>query len=366
MLEKATNFSRDFIMIRSFCVISLTAALFTLNGCATYTDLPAGTRKAIADRSADASAVVEREMVAVPTVPADPPPSADYVIGTNDVLLVNINGKQEFLVSPAGNTNSKVQGSRVDGNGRVNLPLVGPVQVAGLTLSQAQAHIQEALRKYLANPWVVVEVAEYRSQPLYLLGQFRSSGTYYMDRPLTLVQGIALGNGFDGGANLRGARLNRDRKIVPVDVYDLLTKGDAGQNVWLKGGDTIYIPDNKTQQVFIFGAVKKPGPVPMPTSGLNLAQAIASAELREIGYDFRHVRIIRSLSTTRGELLVVDFDQVLRGESLPIQLQEGDIVYVPKSALGNWNDAINEMLPSLQAISALLQPFVQVKFLTDN
>ncbi|GFE58653.1 polysaccharide biosynthesis/export family protein [Geobacter sp. AOG1] len=353
-------------MMRSFYVMSLLACCLFVSGCATYSDLPAGTHKSIVDQSADASAaVVERESVAVPTVPADPPPSTDYVIGANDVLFINISGKPEFIVT-SGNSSSKVQGSRVDGNGRVSLPLVGPVQVAGLTLSQAQAHIQEALRKYLNDPWVVVEVAEYKSQPLYLLGQFRAAGTYYMDRPLTLVQGVALGSGFDAAANLRGARLTRDRKIVPVDVYDLLTRGETGQNVWLKAGDTIYIPDNKTQQVFIFGAVKKPGPVPMPTSGLNLAQAIASAELREIGYDFRHVRIIRSLSTTRGELLVVDFDQVLRGDALPIQLQEGDIVYVPKSALGNWNDAINEILPSLQAISAILQPFVQVKFLSQH
>ncbi|RII27951.1 MAG: sugar transporter [Geobacter sp.] len=355
-------------MKRSCNLLLLGMFLFLPAGCATYSDLPAGTRKSIDDPAvADTStAVVEREAVAVPTVPAEPPPSADYVIGANDVLYININGKQEFLVTPLGNSNSKVQGSRVDGNGRVNLPLVGPVEVAGLTLSQAQTHIQDALRKYLANPWVVVEVAEYKSRPLYLLGQFRASGTYYMDRPLTLVQGVALGNGFDGAANLRGARLTRDSRIVPVDVYDLLTRGETGQNIWLKSGDTIYIPDNKTQQVFIFGAVKKPGPVPMPTSGLNLAQAIASAELREIGYDFHHIRIIRSLSTTRGELLVVDFDRVLRGDALPIQLQEGDIIYVPKSALGNWNDAINEILPSLQAISAVLQPFVQVKFLSHN
>ncbi len=354
-------------MKRSFYALFLSMFLLLPAGCATYSDLPAGTRKSIDDPAAAGSstAVVERETVAVPTVPAEPPPSADYVIGANDVLFINISGKPEFLVAP-GNINSKVQGSRVDGNGRVNLPLVGPVAVAGLTISQAQTRIQEALRKYLANPWVVVEVAEYKSQPLYLLGQFRASGTYYMDRPLTLVQGVALGSGFDGAADLRGARLTRDGKIVPVDVYDLLTRGETGQNVWLKAGDTIYIPDNKTQQVFIFGAVKKPGPVPMPTSGLNLAQAIASAELREIGYDFHHVRIIRSLSTTRGELLVVDFDQVLRGEALPIQLQEGDIVYVPKSALGNWNDAINEILPSLQAISAILQPFVSIKYLSHN
>lgn len=353
-------------ILRVYKICLLTVAIPLLyNGCApTYRDVPAGTRLQI-NSGGNESAIIEQQGVSITPLEASSPPDQEYRIGSGDVLYININGKPEFLATP-GNTNSKVQGSRVDGTGRVHLPLVGPVEVAGLTISQTQARIQEALRPYLANPWVVVEIAEYKSRPLYLLGQFRSSGTYYMDRPLTLLQGIALGNGFDTAANLRGARLTRGGKIVPVDVYDLLTRGSTGQNVWLTGGDTLYIPDNKTQQVFIFGAVKKPGPVPMPTSGLNLAQAIASAELREIGYDFRHVRIIRSHSTTRGELLVVDYDRVLRGEALPLQLQEGDIIYVPKSALGNWNDAINEILPSLQAISATLQPFVQIKFLTDD
>lgn len=330
------------------------------SGCAPYSDLRPGTVKQI-----ESSAVVDRQTVAVPAIEAGSAPSPDYIIGPNDVLYVNINGRPEFLVA-SGNLNSKVQGSRVDGNGDVHLPLVGKVSVAGLTVTQAQERIQKALRKYLQEPWVVVEIADYKSRPLYLLGQFKSSGTQYMDRPLTLLQGIALGNGYDASANLRGARLIRAGRTVPVDIYDLLTRGDSRANVWLQPGDTIYIPDNLSQQVFIFGAVKKPGPVPMQQGGLNLAQAIANAELRETGYDFHHVRIIRSVSTTRGELLVIDFDRVLRGEALPIPLMGGDIVYVPKSEFGTWNDVIADIMPTLQAISALLQPFVNIKFLSEH
>jgi len=261
---------------------------------------------------------------------------------------------------------AKDRTSRVDGQGNIQLPKVGLVHVAGLTLAQAQKRITEKLRKYLKDPWVVVEVAQFRSKPLYLLGQFRESGTHYMDRPLTLMQGIALGHGFDAAAYLRGARLNRNNRIVPVDIYELLYNGNQAQNVWLQPGDTIFIPDNRNQQVFVFGAVKKPGPVPMMQGGLNLAQAIGSAELRDTGYDFKHVRIIRSLSPTRGELLVVDFDKILRGEALPLPLMEGDIVYVPRSHFGAWNDVLREMLPTLEAISTILQPFVQVKFLSDS
>ena len=350
-------------LIPAFAKFACCFALCLLCGCATYVDLPAGTVKKIEGPAA--SPVVERQEVSVPAVAPEPPPSADYTIGSNDVLFININGRPEFLVTGT-NTNSKIQGSRVDGNGNIQIPMVGAVKVSGLTLSQVQESIREKLRTYLKDPWVVVEVAEYRSHPIYLLGQFRAAGTYYMDRPLNLLQGIAMGNGFDASADLRGARLNRNNRIMPVDVYDLLLNGSNSQNVWLKPGDTIFIPDNRNQQVFVFGAVKKPGPVPMLQGGLNLAQAIGSAELRDAGYDFRHVRIIRSLSTTRGELLVVDFDKILRGDALPLPLMAGDIIYVPRSHIGAWNDAINEILPSLQAISALLQPFVSIKFLSED
>ena len=336
---------------------ALLLVLFSLSGCATYADLSAGTVKEIG------SPVVERETVSIPPPAPEAPPSKDYLVGPGDILLVNVAGRPEFIVPSSGS--SIKSGNRVDGSGVLHLPLVGTVPVAGLSLSDIEKKLTGLLKKYFQEPSVVVEIVDYRSQPLYLLGQFRASGTYYMDRPLTLVQGLALGNGFDASANLKGARLTRDGKIVAVDLYDLLQNGDARQNTWLKGGDTLYIPDNKNLQIFVFGAVKKPGAVPMTPGGLNLAQAIASAELRDTGYDFRHIRIIRSLSTTRGELIVVDYDRVLRGEALPIQLAEGDIVYVPKSGFGTWNDVIADILPSLQTISAILQPFVSIKFLSQ-
>ncbi len=374
-------------MLRKSIILAhlLPLLLFSfLTGCAQYRDLTAGTVKEITGQGATSPLqkakarkalktglpVVEQESVTVPAL-EEPPPPADYIVGTNDVLFFNVSGKAEFsslpiaLNAPTFGTARQPTGSRVDGNGNIQFPYLGTIKVGGLTLAQIQSRLLELMPKYIKEPWVVVEVGEYRSHPLYLLGQFRNSGTYYMDRPLNLLQGIALGNGYDPAANLSSARLIRDKKIVPVDIHDLLTRGDQRQNTWLKAGDTIYIPDNKNQQVFVFGAVKKGGPVPVPPTGLTLAQAIASAELRDAGHDIKHVRIIRSLSATRGELLVVDFDRMLRGEALPMHLKEGDIVFVPKSGVGDWNDVINEILPSLQAFSALLQPFVSIKFLSQ-
>lgn len=343
--------------------LSGTVLLLLLAGCASnYRDIPSGTRLQISDESA--SALVERQEVSVSLPLAEAQPSSDYRIGSGDVLFININGKAEFQNIPAAGS-SKISGSRVDGSGRVAIPLVGYIEVAGLTLPEAQKKVRESLLFYLKDPWVVIEVAEYKSLPVYLLGSFKAPGIYYLDRPLNLLQGISLGGGFDPSANLRGARLSRNGKVQPVDIYALLTNGDQRQNVWLRTGDTVYLPDKSLQQVFVFGSVKNSGPVPMLNGQLNLAQAIAAVELRETGYDLGHIRIIRSLSTTRGELLVIDFERTMRGQALPFTLQEGDIVYVPRSSLGSWNDAIAEMLPSLQAVSAMLQPFVSIKYLSD-
>ncbi len=340
---------------------ALIAGMLSLTACAGHEGLKAGLRKSI---DTPAPPVVEKIQISVAPAPPDPQPATlDYQIGIGDVLGVSVYARPDL--SSGGSAIGGSKGSRVDGSGSIHLPLIGSVDVAGQTVGAIRGSIEKALLKYVQEPSVVVEVAEYRSKPIYLMGQFRTPGVYYMDRPMTFLQGITLGNGFDGAANLRGVRLLRDKKIAPVDVYSLILDGRIEQNVWLKAGDTVFIPDNRTQNIFVFGAVGKPGPQPMPQGRLNILEAIASADPRPVGLDLQNVRIIRSLTTTSGELLVVDVEKIRRGETLPMQLMEGDVVYVPKNTFGTWNDAIAEMLPSLTAVSALLQPFVSIKFLTQ-
>lgn len=344
-----------------FALFSLFLLPLVLGGCASYTDLPPGTVLAVSG-----SPVIAQEEVSVPLLAAEEPPLLDYVVGPGDVLFVNVNGRPELGSPGTTGGSTRIPGSRIDGAGNLRLPLVGSVFVAGLTVSQVQERLQEVFALYLNTPWVVVEVAEYHSQPLYLLGQFRNAGTYYMDRPLNLLQGLSLGGGMVDSANLRSARLIRDGQTVPVDIYELLRQGETQGNHWLRPGDTLFVPDDKNQNVFVFGAVKKPGPVPMPNGRLSLAQALASAGIDGTTDNEKHLRIIRSHSAVRGELIVVDLEQILRGNSLPYPLSEGDIIFVPRSAIGNWNQALGEILPSLQTFSAILQPFVQIKFLQDN
>ena len=308
--------------------------------------------------------VIEVENVTIPTL-QEPPPSPDYVVGPNDVIIVTVSGAPEY--SSVSNTGQQHgNGSRVDGNGYIQMPTLGLVKVDGMTLSQIRDHIQNLLKQYIREPSVMVEITEYKSYPLYILGQFKNTGVFYMDRPFNVLQGLALGGGYDAIANPRSARIIRDKRVLPVDVYELLMNADQTQNVWLKPGDTIFMPDNKNQNVFVFG-VGKPGmTISLPPSGLNLLQAIATAGLEKVGYHSRSVYLIRSLSPTRGQLMVVDVEAIIQGDALPLQLCEGDVIYIPKSGLTSWNEAVNEMLPTLQAFGAILSPFVQIKYLKNN
>jgi len=343
--------------------VSVFMGLIFMAGCAGYTSHPPGTVKPI--ELADVSPVVTSEQVTVAGEPLSAFPPSDYLVGPGDILSVTIYGLQSLSSEGRPELPSAVKGSRVDSAGTIQMPLVGSLQVAGLSLQQIRDRLQDSFRKYLKAPSVVVEMIEFKSHPLYLLGQFKKPGTHYMDRPINLLQGVSLGDGLDVSANLRSARLLRGNKIVPVDIYSLLHDGDQRQNVWLYPGDTVYVPDNNLQTVFVFGAVKNPGPLGMKNGQLSLHQAVAAAGgLGDISYD-RNIRIIRSLTPTRGELIVVDLDKILAGEAKPFPLADGDIVYVPKSRIGDWNQAINELLPSFQLIGAVLNPFVQMKFLSQ-
>ena len=349
------------------------ATLLTLlcGGCARYPALPDGTVRVM---GGDESAVIEREEVTIPVQELREPPPGDYLVGPTDLLLINITPNAVAVsmqlsaqAGPQAGIQPMPQAAgqlyKVDGSGYITVPLAGRLKVGGLTVGAIQEQINAAIRKYVKEPAAIVEVSKPNSQPLYLIGAFKMPQVYYLDRPLSVLQGLALGGGPDmGTANLRGARLVRGGKIVPVDIYEALMKGDLRYNVWLRGGDTIFIPGIGSTNVFVFGAVAKPGPIPLGNSLITLPQALTAAGFGDQSYDSR-IRIIRSLSLTRGELLVVDVDKVMRGEAVPFVLNDGDVIYVPRGPVGNWNHALSEILPSLQAISAILQPIVQIEYL---
>lgn len=287
----------------------------------------------------------------------DAAPEPDYRLGTGDRLLINVFGEPglEKLVV------------QVDGFGNIQLPYLERVSVSGKTVSEIQIALKAGFSKQFLNPWVVVQIADYKSRPVYLLGQFNKPGVVYLNGPTNLLQVMTMGQGLSEGAHLRGARLWRGEQIAPVDLQALLVDGRPEHNVYLRSGDTVYIPSKTDHKAYVLGAVVRAGPVPFANEPMTLLKA-----LTQVGGPIKsaallsQVRVIRVRSAIEGELILVNAKDILKGKAPDLELMPEDIVYVPDNMLESWNQVVRAVTPTLQLAGGALQPFVQAKFLKGD
>lgn len=305
------------------------------------------------------------------------PAKEAYRVGPGDTLLVVVFGHPELSIGTyAGGATlsptSRTAGLVIDNDGTIQLPLIGSVNVEGKTTNDVRTLLEEQLAKYVKDPHVTVQVIFNGSIRYYLLGQFTQPGVKFADRPMRLLEALALGGSvmFET-ASLRGAYLARGGKRLPINFYRLLRDGDMRQNIPLQSEDTIVVPDNRGEQVFVFAGAAggaKGGAVPFVNGKLDLLQALAMAG---IGYRERaqgrldQVHVIRS-EFDRGKLFIVNAERILEGEAALFALAPGDIIFVPESRVTSWNELIGQFLPTLQAISAVLNPFVQIRYLSQQ
>lgn len=301
-----------------------------------------------------------------------------YKIGPGDTILVAVYMHPELSIAPyaganmGGSNAARLAGLVVDNDGTAQFPLIGPLKVAGKTSNDLRQYVEKELARYVNEPKVTVQVVFTGSIRYYLLGQFAQPGLKYSDRPLHLLEAMSLG----GSVLLERASLNtayvaRKGKRLAINFRRLLRDGDMRQNIRLRPGDVVFVPDNAGDQVFVFGAaatsLKSGGAIPMRNGRLNLLQALAQA-----GFGIRdraqvklsQTRVIRS-DGDRGQFFLVDADAMLKGEAAPFELMPGDIVFVPETAFTSWNEAMAQLLPTLQTVSGLLTPFVQIKYLSQ-
>lgn len=301
-----------------------------------------------------------------------------YRVGPGDSLLVAVYGHPELALThyvgvPLGSLPSRSVGFLVDNDGTVQFPLLGTVRVEGRTTAELKTYLERELARFVNEPRVTVQVLFTGSIRYHLLGQFTDPGLKYSDRPVRLLEAISLGGSvLMEKASLRTAYVARGGRKLPVDFRALLRKGDMTQNIRMHSGDLVVIPDNVSEQAFVFGATTGPlatgGAVPFRGGHLTLLQALSS-----VGYGFRErvssrltrVRVIRS-EGLRGQIFTINARKILLGEAADFELEPGDIVYVPMTAYATWNQVLAQLLPTLQTVSGLLTPFVQTKYLMDK
>lgn len=246
----------------------------------------------------------------------------------------------ELLDDPA----SKVT-TVVGPDGKIYFNLLPGLDVWGLTLGQAKALMEQNLTNYIrATPRVNVTLREVASKRVWILGRVQQPGVYTMPAPMTLLEAVSMAGGsasFVGTKDVAGGPLGEDLadlkhsfivrngKLLPVDFYNLLNKGDLTQNIYLQPDDFIYFSPNYTREVYVLGGVVQPKPVPY-NEGLTLSGAIAGAYGTVRDAFLYHVVIVRG-SLTQPEVTVVNYKAVVHGQAPDVALQPHDIVYVPLS-----------------------------------
>ncbi len=289
-----------------------------------------------------------------------------YHLGPGDVVSVSVYLHPDLSVPAPGISSTGLPGAQVDNDGSMQLPMLGTVQVQGLTLAQLRLKLIKLYAQQVRDPEVSLQLQQPRSIRYYMLGEFGKPGIVYADRPMNLLQAMAAAGSVSlAQANLRSAYVIQDNRKLPIDFNGLLVHGDMSQDIMLQTGDTVFVPSNANMLAFVLGSVAKPGPVPFVDGHLSLLAALSAAGLDTnhlTTAQLRDVRVIRSEGPA-GELYVVDAQSITEGKAAPFPLEAGDIVYVPQNGVSSWNQALQLIIPSLQAFSDLLNPFVSAKYL---
>jgi protein involved in polysaccharide export with SLBB domain len=150
----------------------------------------------------------------------DVPLGPDYVVGPGDTLSINLWGGATQTIT-----------RMIDREGRVMLPEAGEVQVAGLTLAQAQGAIAAQLQQQFRNAHVAVTVARLRTVRVYVVGDVQRPGAYDLLSLATPLTALYAAGGPTAAGSLRIMRhLRNDQPVGEIDLYDFLLHGVRPQD----------------------------------------------------------------------------------------------------------------------------------------
>jgi polysaccharide export outer membrane protein len=247
----------------------------------------------------------------------------DILIGEGDLLQISVFEAKELDKTV-----------RVNSRGFISLPLIGELQVSGLTAIEAEEKIEEMYKtRFIKDPHVSIFVEEQISQRITLVGQFKKPGTYDYLSNQRLLDVIALGGGLSEQAG-QIVQVRRTRYVQGepntfiVDLDRLIKEGNVELNIRLNGGDVLFIPEAGV--FFVDGAVRRPGAYPIKhhtvvQEGLVEAGGFNTDAKKDI------IKLVRM--TESGQRKTIDLNLNDTG-SKEMALKDRDILIVGESALG--------------------------------
>ncbi len=131
-------------------------------------------------------------------------------------------------------------------DGAITYPLVGRIQVAGMTYEQLRTRLQSAVAEYYVDAQVSVNITQVTNQEVILIGEVKQPMVLQLTKELSILEALARVGGIHPDARTRNVLLIRGGMETPalytVDVDAIYGRGDFSQMVYLQRGDIVYVP----------------------------------------------------------------------------------------------------------------------------
>ncbi|WP_395010923.1 SLBB domain-containing protein [Undibacterium sp.] len=327
-------------VLASLSVMICTAlTVISLSACsnAPLNIVPSNTQVFRPSERSDKVAFPDRRALAEFEAETDP----IYLLGEGDRIDVQVWGRAEL-------TGKHTLGP----DGRISIPLAGPLKLSALTREEAAEKINVSLKKYYTAPAVTLSVDQYTSNRVTVLGRVQNPGIITFDRQATLLETLARAGALpvmDKQATLTRCAIFRGReKVIWIDLKHLLTQSDPSYNIRLKPNDLIYIPDSNDTSVYVLGSVVRPGTYRL-TPDMSVLDALAQAGGPNEDGAIKEIGLYRA---NRQAMEIVPLASLLTGErKLNFALEEGDVIYVPKTGIAEFGYVLRQLLPGLSFLT---------------
>jgi polysaccharide export outer membrane protein len=275
-----------------------------------------------------------------PATPGDENLRPNYVLGAGDQVVINALEMEEISGRPW----------LIDGDGNINIPRLGMVKAAGLTVAQLEAKLVTLLRQYVREPQVTVNVVQYHAEPVFFEGSFQRPGIVSLQGRRTLIEMITAVGGLSPNAG-RFITITRRTEIGTIQLPNAITSPDGktmtvtismaslrndmnpAENIILEPYDVIRA--EHAEQIYVDGAVVHVGGIELAErDSMPLTQLISLAGGFRSDADRRKVRVLRPVmnSAKRAEISV-NVDRILHGQDADFSVLPNDLLYFPQKPL---------------------------------
>lgn len=172
---------------------------------------------------------------------------SNYTLGPGDEVILDIYGASQFNGS-----------FKIAPDGSITIPNEGPVNVSGLTVSQAQAKVIRSIGGHYQDSSIKLSVGQTRTITVNVMGEVKTPGTYTLSAFSTVFNALYLAGGINNIGTMREVKVSRNGRIITkVDIYDYIVNGKLTGNVMLRDNDVILVGTYENL-VKVDGKIKRP------------------------------------------------------------------------------------------------------------